>query len=668
MALTQKQKKYIREHYPKLSADDFTEKLNADPEEIRAFVEELKTPISPKKRLLFTVLTLLIPVLFFLVVEGGLRLFEYKGNTDLFIDTGLKNPRMLAPNPNFAARYFFYTNTVPTASTDFFRAEKPENGYRVFVMGGSSTAGYPYGFNGMFSRTVKDMLNDLMPDREVEVVNIGISAVNSYTLYDQVEEVLEQQPDAILFYAGHNEFYGALGVGSSESLGAFPGFVRFYLDIQQLKTFMALRDLYVDLATGVAKLLKTDNYDPGATLMKRMVKSQSIPLNSTTYQLAREQFRSNINVIMDQFGQAGVPVYIGSLASNLKDHVPFISSATDSLPPAEEVFFEARKLLQAGETAQAREKFIYAKDLDALKFRAPSEWNRIIKQVSERDHVTYVPVFEEMMEASEDGIIGNELMLEHLHPNRRGYFLMGKSFLSAMLRNRLNGEAYDIRSLHPLDSYFERMYMSEFDSLIAVHRMEILKNDWPFVDKRPEQHYALSYNFESLADTLAYRMVNKNKNWDRLKVQLAQHYHANGKPEKAVYEYLGLARNQPWNDSPHFFAGKILFEEREFQRAKPLLEEAYQIDPNPIVTKMLGATEVHFKNVKRGIVLLEEAISKNPDDPQALFNLSGAYGLDGEIKRAYEIALRVEKIDPNFAGLAAWKQQLETVIARQRDN
>ena len=28
-----------------------------------------------------------------------------------------------------------------------------------------------------------------------------------------------QEPDAVLIYAGHNEYYGALGVGSTESLG-----------------------------------------------------------------------------------------------------------------------------------------------------------------------------------------------------------------------------------------------------------------------------------------------------------------------------------------------------------------------------------------------------------------------------------------------------------------
>ena len=77
-----------------------------------------------------------------------------------------------------------------------------------------------------------------MPDKTVEVINLGISAVNSYTLFDQVDEIIEQKPDAILIYAGHNEFYGALGVGSNENLGGFPAFVRFYLKLQRFATII----------------------------------------------------------------------------------------------------------------------------------------------------------------------------------------------------------------------------------------------------------------------------------------------------------------------------------------------------------------------------------------------------------------------------------------------
>ena len=159
------------------------------------------------------------------------------GDLALFSDPGIGNNEYYIPNPNFAARYFFYTKTVPNPSIDVFKQVKTPDTYRVFAMGGSSAAGYPYGFNGTYSRVVKDILQDRMPDKQVEVVNVGISAISSYTLYDQVAEILQQEPDAILIYAGHNEFYGALGVGSNENLGASHGLFADTLNSSSTKLF-----------------------------------------------------------------------------------------------------------------------------------------------------------------------------------------------------------------------------------------------------------------------------------------------------------------------------------------------------------------------------------------------------------------------------------------------
>ena len=42
------------------------------------------------------------------------------------------------------------------------------------------------------------------PTRYVEVINTAMSAVNSYTLLDFADEIIAQNPDAVLIYAGHN--------------------------------------------------------------------------------------------------------------------------------------------------------------------------------------------------------------------------------------------------------------------------------------------------------------------------------------------------------------------------------------------------------------------------------------------------------------------------------
>ena len=398
---------------------------------------------SNKRTLLFYGITAAIPLIFFLLLETGLRWGNYMGDLTLFSDPGIGKNEYYLPNPNFAARYFFYTKTVPSPSIDVFKQEKTPDIYRVFAMGGSSAAGYPYGFNGTYSRVVKDILQDRMPNKQVEVVNIGISAISSYTLYDQVAEILQQKPDAILIYAGHNEFYGALGVGSNENLGGFPWFIRGYLKLQQYKTFLLLRNTFVGAGKWTGSLFGAQEIDPNATLMERIINSRSIALDGPKHQLAMHQFDSNLSAILEALTQKGIPVWLGSLASNYKDQAPFVDvkDALDAqeqpLPLASTIFQEGQSLLVNGDADAAQTRFAYAKDLDGLKFRAPESINQIIREkATAYEQVHYVPVYETFVEHSPNGIIGDELMLEHLHPNAKGYFLMGASFAQAMLENK----------------------------------------------------------------------------------------------------------------------------------------------------------------------------------------------------------------------------------------
>lgn len=622
-----------------------------------------RQPLSAKKKAVFYAITFSIPVLFFLILELVLRSTNYLGDTELFVDPNIPTAEYLIPNPNFAARYFFYTKTIPNPSIDVFLKEKPENGYRVFAMGGSSAAGYPYGFNGTYSRIVGDVLQDAMPDREVEVVNVGISAISSYTLFDQVDEIIEQKPDAVLIYAGHNEFYGALGVGSNENLGAFPGFVRFYLKLQRFKTFMLLRTMIVDSGKWFAEKFSGESIDQSATLMERIVDSRSIELGSPQHKLAMIQFESNINAIVSKFKEKGITVFLGSVGSNLKDHSPFVNITDGEQPPALDVFNEAKGAYENQDYQAALEKFTYAKDLDGLKFRAPSEINSIIKTTAEQnENVRYVPSNEEMEQFSENGIIGFDLMLEHLHPNQQGYFLIGKAFSTAIL------EDLNIKPSQDINAYKDRMYFSDFDHRIAWHRVETLKQSFPFVLGEKPEPYFRSYKTKDIADSLAFRTVHSTLQWDKAKVELADYYLKTGQPDKAVLEYLGLIRNQPWNDSPYVFAARIYLDQNNFDAAEPFLRKAYEINPNDaFITKMLGAIEVQKGNPLKGIEYLEASRAINPNDPQMLYNLSGAYGTSRQFEKALEIADQVIQINPNFPGIQAWRQQLVTIL-RQRGN
>jgi len=92
-------------------------------------------------------------------------------------------------------RYFFNEQFAPRPGIDLFLKEKPENGYRIFVLGGSTAAGYPYGANIRFSTILEERLRDVFPRKPIEVVNMAMTAVNTYTLLDFMDELLVMNLD-----------------------------------------------------------------------------------------------------------------------------------------------------------------------------------------------------------------------------------------------------------------------------------------------------------------------------------------------------------------------------------------------------------------------------------------------------------------------------------------
>ena len=258
--------------------------------------------MDPKRKRIFTLITICLPVVLLMLLELVLRMIQYGGNTSLFVTAAGDFTDYYICNRQVGRRFFMNQNTLPELSNDVFKKKKPENGYRIFVLGGSTTAGYPYGNNLMFPRILQKRLADAFPDTEIEVVNTAMVAINSYALTDFMDEILKKEPDAILIYAGHNEFYGALGVASTETMGKFSWLVKLYLNLKRYRTFVLMRNVIGSLRKGIGKVVHDNaDMDPSATLMERLVAEQNIPYQSALYQAGRTQFTKNLRHILKSF-------------------------------------------------------------------------------------------------------------------------------------------------------------------------------------------------------------------------------------------------------------------------------------------------------------------------------------------------------------------------------
>jgi len=104
---------------------------------------------------------------------------------------------------------------------------------------------------------------------------------------------------------------------------------------------------------------------------------------------------------------------------------------------AELRFRLARCFLATGDRSMARQHFVAAGDLDALRFRADTRINHSIRQVADKakDEVTLVDVVATMADTDRvaDGIVGNELFHEHVHLNFEGNYLLASAVFEELI-------------------------------------------------------------------------------------------------------------------------------------------------------------------------------------------------------------------------------------------
>jgi tetratricopeptide (TPR) repeat protein len=599
---------------------------------------DFSSQISLGKRIVFALFLFLIAAGILLLAEGILRLFNYEGNLHLFIPAPEEVSNYYLCNPGIGKRYFYRQFTVPDPTKDLFLKEKPENGYRIFVLGGSTTAGFPYGNNLMFSRILWRRLQDIFPEKRIEVVNTAMSAINSYTLLDFIDEILEYKPDLILIYAGHNEYYGALGVGSSESIGHSRSLIKIYMKTQHLRLFRLLREL-INRVMSVFR--KNDVYNPEdltETLMERIVSEQVIPLGSELYELGKEQFRSNLEEILQKAGQANVPVVLSELVSNVGDQSPFRSVQSDTFPPAEQVYQEAQQLEVRGDYKKARQLYLRAKDLDALRFRATEDFNTIIHELSLKYNVPVVPMRRIFEKHSPHGIVGNELILDHLHPNMDGYFLMADGFYQTLREGKYISTKWDSNRIQSSNAYRKDWGMTTLDTVYGNLRTRWLKGGWPFQPKNFQNRSLETYTPKNKVDSVALEMlVSKKIGVEVGHMYLANYYRDRKEYRKAYNECRALIYTIPQEVVFYEGAAEMLFKLNKEQEALPILEESLRFRKNDFAIKHLARLYLQQGNVNKALFYLSKADPELTEDQEFLNTLAHAYIASGQFDRFWKV-------------------------------
>ena len=551
-------------------------------------------------------------------------------NTDsqeLFIQVPAR-PEYLTTNTDFVSRYF--PSFQPSLGVSHFLKEKTGDTFRIFVMGGSSTQGFPYNFYGSFSSQLEERLLMETQGLNIEVINLGMTAVNSYVIWDLSRKLMDYEPDAIMIYAGHNEYYGSFGVGSTQfAMGKSVGVKRLILRLKHWRLYQFLESLVEP-----DQKISPEN----RTMMAKVVRDAEISIGDEVFEAGIKQFQDNISEVLSLFQKESVPVFIGTVASNLKDQSPLGDNEE-----AINIYQEGEELYNKGKVSQAAEAYLQAKELDGLRFRAPERINEVILKQATAYGAHTVYVNEVVARESESTIPDSSFFVDHLHPDWEGHQVIADLFFEELLN-----QVTTIKSAYRPNELYRSDALTKFEATYSKIPIERLTSGYPFKKGLSEEeeysNFEASYNAylrSSYTDSIAVSAWRMQRQVSLALTDVVNYASLNGDSLSVINHYKQLAYWQIYNDMLLKKGAQYALNNRKFdsQSAK-LLHLILRVKrQDPFFANSLAALYLIHQDLERAEGWLESAKVLDENSLLLWYNYARLFALKGdslEARYAYE--------------------------------
>jgi tetratricopeptide (TPR) repeat protein len=515
--------------------------------------------------LLFSAVPAILVLGVLMLLEIGLRLFGDPRPYRLASPYQYDGQEWLQVNRRYLEKYFPASSPlIPELKPTILHAVKRPGEIRILCLGGSSMFGTPYQSGASAPAILQKQLRHLFPDREITVINLGASAINTNVIADFLPQTMMLEPDAVLIYAGHNEFYGPDGVGASWMERAAPWLTEVKYRLRDLRIVGQIqRWLH-------AAWTRHSSKEAELNLMRQVSQGAHVPDGSAEEQRIVRMFHTNLLHIVKFYRERNLPVIVSDIASNLL-FPPFASDSTAAPEFAPAVLHgkdtasilaaltDARRrdstnaylnyslgafLAERGDSASALPLLVLARDEDLLKFRAPSVMDTVIREVCRATATPLVSTVALFDTISPGRIPGPMLFWEHLHPRAIGYFHIADLFLHALLAQRVLPSA-DPDSIFAARLPFDvhRLSISWLDLALADLSVQALTGRWPF-----ENFHVPTPTFDS-ADTalqhVALEVYANRVSWNEGNLRCAEWFARNGVFKDAGTSYEAILEEYP---------------------------------------------------------------------------------------------------------------------------
>jgi tetratricopeptide (TPR) repeat protein len=617
------------------------------------------------KKIVFTFITvILVPLLFFVLVEVSLKIFDVGTSFNYFHKIDIKDQPHFQDNPDFANQFYPSSLGIGPLENTFSEERSPEL-IRVYVLGGSAAMGFPHKNHGL-DRLLATQLRAAFPSRKIEVINTAMTSVNSHVVYEVARSIPEDSADFAVILMGNNEVVGPYGPGTFNQ--NFLGNISLIRGVQALKRtriWQALDGLILQVKPTDAK---QDLEWKGMQMFTNNGVSHDDPRMQSVY----SHYEDNLTDIIEMLRNKGIHVLLSSVPVNLRHSAPFLSVHSPELSKEQldqwgefnssasqsvdnENWAEAATGYQAaldidpdyadthfrlatayenlGKSEKAKTHYKRALDLDALRFRADTEINQIIKKVAssvEDDAFNFVDSAAAFEQVSQPFQPGWNLLLEHVHYDFAGNHVLAAEISRSIVSNLTASDDYQPL---PRLEVARRIGFPNNDTIAEIKNLQGMIQQPPF----PGQS-----NYTELESYLDAKLENvtKEAKTPREAIQRYRDVVNSGLADWKVHFELAVLNQRLRNPSAMYYHLKKILE------LYPHNRESY-----------MKIAEAMSKDSKWREVIpyLEQSLYYTRDDEEKIAETIGwlgtAYFKTGEYEKATDLLLDVTKKYSDQIGL-----------------
>ena len=605
---------------------------------------------------------------------------------------------------------FFPRNIAQEFDPFAFATAKAEGVYRIFVLGASAAQGTPDPAYS-FGRILEVMLDAAYAPMDAEVTVAAMPAINSHAVVEIARDLARYEPDLFVVYLGNNEVVGPYGPGTVFApLSPSRTLIRMALGLRETRTGQLL-------ASAVGSL--RPNADaPQVWQGMEMFLEQQVAADDPRLQTVYGHFRRNLESIRSIARKSGAKVLLCTVGSNLKDCPPFASRHRADLTDAEtaawtRLYREATNLEAAGdyqgaaqgylaaadidhrfadlqfrlarcywlsgEHEKARDRFILARHLDALRFRPDEQINEIIREVTAlagSEDVCLVDVDALLERHSPFGVPGREFFHEHVHLNLRGNYLVARAIFEQMARLRALGPH---EANAPPETYCaERLAYNDWARYnVAFKVLNYYLKEAPFTHQlyHDEQVARMEREVESLEAALTnevqaqiaaqYQGLIEETPFDIwLRLRFAEFSSVRlGDEAASVRQCERVSQLVPHSYKPHLLLALSLGRLNRVAEAIPHLCRAVELKPTCAQAyHLLGMAHQGRQQVEAALVAYRKAVKLRPDNAEAWRQMAGILSAKGEVAQAEAVLRQALVAAPDDPAL---HQQLGLLLRSQ---